>query len=418
MAIQKRLLSKLRSIYVAFNMASEGKLREIHVILQRLTEAQNLCRKGLPQGAYSKYEEIYDGIIMAIKQILSGKAAGEKQKIISLCKELLQHIILGTTKEVQFKKEVVFLPYKYSMWDSLESVWQAANEDKEKCIAYVVPIPYCDRNPDGTVKEWHCERDFFSKSVPTMDWKSVDLKAMHPEIIFVHNPYDNCNRVTSVDSAYYSSNLKKCTDKLVYIPYFVTGKSVKAHFCQAPGVVNADYVIVENENIKEIYEENYIGGNSPEGKFLALGSPKYDKVLASRRESYPLPEGWESLIAGRKILLYNTSLQAQLMHPNFILSKLQSVLRYFKQRKDVAFWWRPHPLMEATLDSMIPQVADGYRNLCNQYLQENWGIYDNTPEMERAIVWSDAYYGDRSSMVELYKKTGKPIMLQNYESVY
>ena len=109
MAIQKRLLSKLRSSYVAFNMASEGKLREVHVILQRLTEAQNLCRKGLPQGAYSKYEEIYDGIVMAIKQILSGKAAGEKQEIISLCKELLQHIVVETGKEKQFKKEDVFL---------------------------------------------------------------------------------------------------------------------------------------------------------------------------------------------------------------------------------------------------------------------------------------------------------------------
>ena len=27
------------------------------------------------------------------------------------------------------KKEVVFLPYKASMWDSLESVWKAADED-------------------------------------------------------------------------------------------------------------------------------------------------------------------------------------------------------------------------------------------------------------------------------------------------
>ena len=26
---------------------------------------------------------------------------------------------------------------------------------------------------------------------------------------------------------------------------------------------------------------------------------------------------------------------------------------------------------------------------------------------------SDAYYGDKSSVVELYMKTGKPIMMQN-----
>ena len=99
--------------------------------------------------------------------------------------------------EEKFKKEVFFLPYKASMWDSLESVWQAATEDKENCLAYVMPIPYCDRNPDGTAREWHCERDEFPKYVPTLDWKQVDLKAWHPDVIFFHYPYDKCNQFTS-----------------------------------------------------------------------------------------------------------------------------------------------------------------------------------------------------------------------------
>ena len=32
------------------------------------------------------------------------------------------------------------------MWDSLESVWQAADADPD-CDAYVVPIPYYDTPP-------------------------------------------------------------------------------------------------------------------------------------------------------------------------------------------------------------------------------------------------------------------------------
>ncbi|MCM1268981.1 MAG: hypothetical protein NC302_13850, partial [Bacteroidales bacterium] len=39
------------------------------------------------------------------------------------------------------KREVVFLPYKSCMWDSLESIWKAADKDSN-CDAYVVPIPY------------------------------------------------------------------------------------------------------------------------------------------------------------------------------------------------------------------------------------------------------------------------------------
>ena len=48
------------------------------------------------------------------------------------------------------RKEIVFLPYKASMWDSLESVYLAAKAD-ENCDAYVVPIPYYDRNEDGSL---------------------------------------------------------------------------------------------------------------------------------------------------------------------------------------------------------------------------------------------------------------------------
>ena len=59
----------------------------------------------------------------------------------------------------------------------------------------MIPIPYCDRNPDGTAKEWHCERDLFPEDVPTLDWQEVDLKTMHPEVIFFHYPYDDCNQV-------------------------------------------------------------------------------------------------------------------------------------------------------------------------------------------------------------------------------
>ena len=41
----------------------------------------------------------------------------------------------------------VFLPYKVSMWDSMETVWKAADKDPD-CDAYVVPIPYFDKDQD------------------------------------------------------------------------------------------------------------------------------------------------------------------------------------------------------------------------------------------------------------------------------
>lgn len=63
------------------------------------------------------------------------------------------------------RKEVVFLPYKASMWDSLESVWKAADEDRNT-DAYVIPIPYFDRRSDGSLGEEHYEGDLYPAYVP------------------------------------------------------------------------------------------------------------------------------------------------------------------------------------------------------------------------------------------------------------
>ena len=67
--------------------------------------------------------------------------------------------------DIPERKEVVFLPYKASMWDSMESVWKAADEDPD-CDAYVIPIPYFDRNSDGSFKELHYEGDQYPAYVP------------------------------------------------------------------------------------------------------------------------------------------------------------------------------------------------------------------------------------------------------------
>ena len=120
-------------------------------------------------------------------------------------------------------------------------------------------------------------------------------------------------------------NLKQCTDKLVYIPYYVCGEAIAPNFCRSPGVVSADYVIVQDENIKAQFEQHYPDGKPPEGKFLALGSPKFDKVLMSKKDDFILPARWQQIIQGKKIVLYNTSLKAALEHSDMVCRKLRYV---------------------------------------------------------------------------------------------
>jgi hypothetical protein len=54
-----------------------------------------------------------------------------------------------------------------------------------------------------------------------------------------------------------------------------------------------------------------------------------------------------------------------------------------------------------------------YNGIVEEYKQEAYGIFDETPDLHRSIVWSDAYYGDTSSVLALYRDTGKPMMIIN-----
>lgn len=224
----------------------------------------------------------------------------------NLRKELIR-VENSVKNDIGVRKSVVFLPYKASMWDSLESVWKAADADPD-CDAYVMPIPYFDRNRDGSFGEMHYEGDQYPDDVPVVSWEAYDLEAEHPDVIYIHNPYDECNHVTSVHPHFYARELRNYTDKLVYIPYFILNEinpedeteinSMK-HFCFIPGTIYSDRVVVQSENMREIYISEYgkaakdmglsgahVDRKFLEKKFLGLGSPKIDKVLSARREDY------------------------------------------------------------------------------------------------------------------------------------
>jgi hypothetical protein len=61
---------------------------------------------------------------------------------------------------------------------------------------------------------------------------------------------------------------------------------------------------------------------------------------------------------------------------------------------------------------MRPQLLREYVGLVDSYKQEGWGIYDDTPDLHRALAYTDAYYGDRSSLVPMFQAAGKAVIIQ------
>lgn len=201
------------------------------------------------------------------------------------------------------KIEIAFLSYKASMSDSIESIYLAAKDDPE-CDAYWIPIPYFDKNNDGSFGTMHLEgADCYSDKIECTDWQEYDIEARHPDAIFTFSPYDEANYVTSVHPNFYCKRLRELTDCLVYVPYFVVSDAANLQepFCLCAGCVYAHKVILQSEEVRNEYIrhfKNYYGDEfgNPEERFIALGSPKFDKVINSKREDFELPEEWSRLI--------------------------------------------------------------------------------------------------------------------------
>jgi hypothetical protein len=391
--------------------------RQILELLQTLEEAQGAR-------LYADCQEVALQVGEFIESL-----AGEGTKTVELLEEyceLLYEVNIGEQNAKALKKhlykiessvkselkpnkiEIVFLSYKASMSDSIESIYLAAKNDPN-CDAYWIPVPYYERNSDGSFGQMRYEGAEFYDNLDCTDWQSYDIEARHPEIIFTFAPYDAGNYVTSVHPDFYCERLRNLTDLLVYTPYFVAVDGVSENFVTVAGCIFAHKVIVQSEEVRDtyvkIFKEQF--GNQfgkPEDKFIALGSPKFDAVLSTKRE----------IISDKKVVLYNTTVGAILQDSAQYLKKLRSVLEVFRNRDDVTLWWRPHPLSESTFESMRPELAAEYRAIVAEYRADNFGILDKAPEgLHRAIALSDAYYGDWSSLVALYGVTGKPIMIQD-----
>lgn len=389
-----------------------------------------------------KYLEEYCEAVYGVSQGAGDGSNGNKARK-ALNKKLIRAENSVKT-DIRVKTEIVFISYKAAMWDSLESVWRRASLDPD-CNTYVIAVPYYDLNSDRSFGQLHYEGNEYPDDVPVTHYEAYDLAVRRPDVIYFHNPYDNWNLVTSVDPRFYSSNLKKYTEKLVYIPYFILSEiepddqaaiDDMKHFVWLPGVVNADKVVVQSEKMKQIYVNEYLKAAKENGfagkhldreyleqKFLGFGSPKVDKVLSTRKEDLEIPGEWLKVIekpdgSWKKVIFYNTGIAALLTHNEKWVDKIENVLETFRENQDeIALLWRPHPLIESTMKSMRPKILKKYMMLKESYIAEHWGIYDDTADLDRAIGFSDAYYGDSSSVAQLYQQIGKPVMIQNVKVI-
>lgn len=404
----KKLVKCVDDILSSMEMLTKFKENSYMVSKVKNVYSDNMAVLENEKDAGQRYSELLDEFK---KKIESSDIEGAKKTA-----DDFKNLISGS---IVYK--VVFMPYKASMWDSLESVWMAADKD-ERCEALVVPITYYEldsnRNPAKKVNE----REGFPEYVPVVNDEEYDLENDRPDIIYIHNPYDDTNLVTRVESRYYSWNLKKYCERLVYIPYYKWIDGVSSTVFRS-AMYYADYTVQSSDDaVKRCIEaspdyamllgmENVEVRNAMEEKLINLGSPEVDKIVSLDEKTAKMPEEWKKkVIKSRVNVLYNTTIDEIFVAKS--LDKVKETLEIFKRQKNRAFViWRPHPLLRQTLQSMLPHLLDEYDEIMRAFMDDDYGVLDINASMNHSIFWSDAYYGFRSSsLTELYKYTGKIVL--------
>lgn len=208
--------------------------------------------------------EEYCELLYEIHEMISGDGITQNAYgvIAETLEEILKKLEESIKQEVFNRREVVFMPFRACYWETMEPAWREALE--QGCDVSVVPIPYYEKDAIGKMTDIHYEGDMLPEYVPVTDYETYDFEGRHPDVIVIQNPYDECNYTISVPSAFFSRNLRLYTEQLVYIPYFVMdeiedddekGLFNMRYFCTVPGVVCADKVVVQSEQMRKRYIE-------------------------------------------------------------------------------------------------------------------------------------------------------------------
>lgn len=368
--------------------------------IERDTE-QEPCGKTEREALFSSYQEaLYSCYLSLIKTEEETAEPGTS------CLDRAEAYFSKIEEEIasiSVKTLHLFLPYKASMWDSMESVYFAALQDSS-CEALVMPITYYEKE-DGKFGKRINERAEFPSEIETID-EGFSLEEAQPDVIYIHNPYDDKNILTSVDPRYYSFHLKDYTENLVYIPYYTTMGKAGFGSLFMPAYRYVHHIVVQSEEHKQRLPKEV------QEKARILGSPKLDRALAYSQNPPKIPEDWKRIARGRKIYYYNTVIEEMLGNPESFLQKMEEVFSLFKENPKYCLLWRPHPLLESSFFSVDTAYRKRFLELKLRYLTEEIGIYDSSAEPERAVALSSVYLGDEtSSMAALFLAGGKPLFI-------
>lgn len=144
---------------------------------------------------------------------------------------------------------------------------------------------------------------------------------------------------------------------------------------------------------------------------------KVDTILRKSKNDIDVPNTWKTKMDGKKVVLLNTHLRGITDCVGNFLDNIQYIFSVVEGMKEsVVLLWCTSPLA-MDIFSYTPKEQEQYRRITDMAKNSDYIIYDDTRNIERALVLADMYIDDRSSFASLYAFLGKPIFIYGNENL-
>ena len=333
-------------------------------------------------------------------------------------------------QQTEEKKTIVFMVYKAEYWDMFDGLFRKYQDQNEYNIV-VITLQYYYKNIDGSVEEYVSEA-VLPEYVQEYICNDYNIDEENPYIIVIQSPYDGYNASGTIHPRYYSKNLAVHTDKLIYIPYFVTDEinpmDMRAYismdaYVTMPGVVYADEVMVQSEENKELYVKKlteFFGEETKEeweNKINGKGASYIEKKDLELKYNR-MPSEWKNMAAKndggyKKIILYFISTNGVLEHKRKMFEKIGRSMDVFT---DYSSDVMPLLAFEGNMGDILEQedamLLMDYNTVLRRYR-------DNIVEsdmLKRAVDVCDAFYGEAGAEAQMCRNQGKPVMIEDVDT--
>ncbi len=145
--------------------------------------------------------------------------------------------------------------------------------------------------------------------------------------------------------------------------------------------------------------------------------------LVVQADPLEIPAEWKAIIqkkdgTQKKIILSANDPVMYMAYGDVALDKLENTLQQMEAvKEEIAFWWRPQPVMVNLLNRVSPALAERYQTILAQYKTAGWGICDETDNVERAVEQCDIYYGELNAVLQPFQNVGKSALIVHMEDV-